>query len=105
VTSYGIAARTREIGVRVALGAAPARLVRALIVQGVRPVLFGLILGVIVSMWSGRLVERFLFGVRSFDLVTYVATVSWVLLLTVVACLLPARRATRLSPTVALRHE
>jgi putative ABC transport system permease protein len=105
VTSYSIAARTREIGVRAALGAAPARLVRMLIVQGVRPVILGLAIGLVAAVWAGRLLERFLFEVRAFDLLTHVGTVCFVLTLTLLACLLPALRAARLSPTVALRNE
>jgi putative ABC transport system permease protein len=105
VTSYSITARTREIGMRAALGAEPRRLVRMLMTQSIQPVILGLGLGLIVAFWAGRLIERFLFDVRSFDLVTYLATACWVLTLTAIACLLPAMRAARLSPTVALRHE
>ncbi len=105
VTSHGIVARTREIGLRVALGAAPGRLVRMLIAQSVRPVILGLAIGLVVASWAGRLLERFLFNVTTFDLLTYAGTVCWVLTLTAIACLLPALRAARLSPTVALRHE
>jgi putative ABC transport system permease protein len=105
VTSGAVLARTREIGVRVALGAAPGRLVTMLIAQGVRPVLAGLGIGLIVAFWAGRLLERFLFEVRTFDLLAYGAAACWVLTLAVVACLLPAVRAARLNPVAALRHE
>jgi ABC-type antimicrobial peptide transport system permease subunit len=105
VTSYSITARTREIGVRVALGAAPVRVVRMLIAQGVRPVLLGLGIGLIGAAWLGRLIERFLFEVQTFDPLTYVAAACWVLTLTLIACLLPAIRAGRVSPILALRQE
>ncbi|MBI4476713.1 MAG: hypothetical protein HY654_06040, partial [Acidobacteria bacterium] len=55
--------------------------------------------------WAGRLLERFLFEIRGFDLTTYLAAAVCVMTLTVIACLLPAARATRLSPVAALRHE
>jgi putative ABC transport system permease protein len=105
VTSHSVAARTREIGIRVALGAAPMRLLRMLIGQGVGPVLVGLACGLVASLWAGRLLQRFLFDLGAFDLLTYAGTVTWVLALTVLACWLPSWRAARLSPTVALRHE
>ncbi len=105
VTSYSVAARTREIGLRVALGARPGGLVRMLVAQGIRPVAAGLAIGLVIALWSGRLLERFLFGVRTFDPLTYGAAVCWILALTTVACLLPALRAARLNPTEALRYE
>ena len=105
VTSYSVAARTREIGLRVALGARPGGLVRMLVAEGIRPVAAGLAIGLVIALWSGRLLERFLFGVRTFDPLTYGAAVCWILALTTVACLLPALRAARLNPTEALRYE
>jgi putative ABC transport system permease protein len=105
VTLYGVIARTREIGIRVALGAAPTRLARMLVVQSLRPVIIGLGVGLIVAFWTGRLIERFLFEVQSLDPITYVAVACWILVITVVACSAPSIRAARLNPSVALRHD
>ena len=105
VTSYGVIARTREIGIRVALGAAPARLARMLVAQSLRPVTIGLASGLIVAFWTGRLIERFLFDVQSLDPMTYVTVAGSIIVITVVACAVPSLRAARLNPTVALRHD
>jgi putative ABC transport system permease protein len=105
VVSYSIVARIREIGVRMALGAAPRRLLRMLIAQGEQPVVLGLGIGLVIAFWASRLIEQFLFDVRTSDLLTYVSAACGVLALTVMACVLPAMRAARLSPTVALRHD
>ncbi|MGH9311066.1 MAG: ADOP family duplicated permease, partial [Vicinamibacterales bacterium] len=105
VTSFGIVARTREIGVRLALGASPGRVVRMLVAQGVQPVLVGLGVGLAAAFWASRTIERFLFEVRGHDAAAYAAAAGWVLRLTSLACLLPAWRAARLNPTTALRHE
>jgi putative ABC transport system permease protein len=105
VTSYGVVARTREIGVRTALGADARRLVTLLVGQGIRPVLAGLAIGVFLAFWAVRFIERFLFDMRGVEWLTFVTAASAVLALGFVACLLPALRASRLAPTVALRHE
>ncbi len=105
VTAFGIVAWTREIGVRLVLGASPGRVVRMLVGQGVRPVLLGLGSGLAAAFWASRLIERFLFEVRSHDAAAYAAAAVWVLVLTLLACLLPARCVARLNPTTALRHE
>jgi putative ABC transport system permease protein len=105
VTSYGVIARTREIGIRIALGAAPARLARMLVAQSLRPVTIGLASGLIVAFWTGRLIERFLFDVQSLDPMTYAAVAGSIIVITVVACAVPSLRAARLNPTVALRHD
>jgi putative ABC transport system permease protein len=105
VTSYSISARTREIGVRVALGADPGRLARWLTAQSLRPVIAGLVLGVLAAFWASRLLEQFLFNVRGSDPLTYATVAAWVLGLTMLAALWPAVRACRVSPTASLRHD
>jgi ABC-type antimicrobial peptide transport system permease subunit len=105
VISHGIVARTRELGVRVALGAQPRQLLRLLVAQGVRPVILGLVAGAVLAFWASTLIERFLFGVRPLDGTTYLSAITAVLVLAVAACLLPSIRAARLSPMVALRSE
>jgi predicted permease len=105
VTSYGINARTREIGVRVALGADPGRLARLLTAHSIRPVIVGLVFGLVAAFWASRLIEQFLFNVPGFDPLTYVTVAAWVLGLTTLAAAWPAVRASRMNPTVALRHD
>ena len=104
VTSFAIAQRTREIGVRMALGARGNDVVRLVLGQGLRVVGVGLAIGLGLALAAGRSIEGFLYGVSGRDLLTF-ATVP--VLLTVVAagaCLLPARRAASLDPLSALRQ-
>jgi putative ABC transport system permease protein len=105
VTSIGVVARTREIGVRIALGADAGRVVRMLVVQNLRPVIAGLALGLLLAFWAGQSIQQFLFHVRSFDPIAYGSACVGVVLFTTYACLWPARRAARVSPVVALRHD
>jgi putative ABC transport system permease protein len=105
VTASTTSARTREIGIRVALGASSGRILRMLVAQGVRPAIVGLGLGIVAAFWTTRFLERFLFQIQSSDALTYVAAAAGVVTLTAAACVLPARRATRGNPTDALRHE
>ncbi len=105
VLSYAVAQRTREIGVRIALGADAAQVVRLVLRRGVALVLAGLALGLGAALVLARLVSTLLYGIGPGDPVT-IAAVS--LLLVAVALLagsVPARRATRIDPTEALRHE
>ena len=97
--------RTAEIGLRVALGASGGSIVRMAIGQGMRPVLLGIVLGVVGAWWLSRYAAALLFGVQPFDALTY-ASVAMVLLATALAaCYLPGRRAMRIDPTLALRIE
>lgn len=104
VTTYAIAQRTREIGVRAALGAAPLRLIRLLVGENLWPVT-GLLVGLIAAYWLTQWMERFVFGVPRFDLITYTAAAAWVIIVTGIACVSPATRAAHMNPLVALRHE
>ena len=105
VISYAVGRRTREIGIRMALGAAPRDVVNLVVGQGMRLALAGMAAGVLAALGLARLLSSLLYGVAPADLVTF-ACVSILLGTTaLLACLLPARRALRVEPTVALRYE
>jgi putative ABC transport system permease protein len=105
VISYSVAGRTREIGVRVALGAERSEITRLILGEGARPVVVGVVVGLAGAWFSTRLVESMLYDVEPTDPVTF-STIPLVLLTVgVVASLIPALRATRIAPTEALREE
>jgi predicted permease len=105
VTSYVIAEREREIGIRVALGARYRDVVRLVIAQGGRPLAAGLAIGVPVALAAARLLESQLYGVRTYDLATFAAAPVVLAAAVLLACWLPARRAASIDPVVALRSE
>jgi putative ABC transport system permease protein len=103
VASYAVAQRTREIGIRMALGAPPAG-VRGLIVgEGMLLCGAGLILGLVVAFALGRLIAGLLFGVTPYDGATYLFVLLTITAIGLVACWLPAMRASRVDPSIALR--
>jgi putative ABC transport system permease protein len=105
VISQAVAQRTNEIGIRMALGASASSVWSMVLRQGLAPVAAGLAVGLIGSLAAGRLVSGLLYGVGAVDLPVF-ATVAFVLLAAATAaCWLPARRATRVDPLVALRYE
>jgi predicted permease len=103
VTSFGVAQRTREIGVRMALGARSPDVVRLVVRDGMRLVAIGLALGLALAFGAGRSLETFLYGVKGRDGVTFVVVPLVLAAVALVACLVPARRATKLDPLTALR--
>ncbi len=105
VVSYVVAQRTREIGVRMALGAQQSSVLRLVIAQGVRLTLAGIALGLIGSLAAARLLQGLLFGVGARDPVTFAGVPILLFLVTVLACYLPARRAASVDPAVALRAD
>lgn len=105
VTSYGVAQRTREIGIRVALGARGSEVVRLAVAQGLGAATCGLLLGLVAASGLARLMRSMIYGVGTGDPVTYLCVALLLALVAVVACYLPARRATRVDPVVALRYE
>ena len=105
VLSHAVSQRTREIGVRVAIGADP-RQVRWLVVrQGLRPVLFGVALGLVGAWIGARTLASLLFDITPRDLFTFVAAASITIVVSLAASYLPARRASRLDPVSSLRAE
>ena len=105
VISYSVAQRTHELGIRAALGADAKNLVSLVLGGGLTLTVMGLIIGVAGSLAMTRLLASLLFGVEARDPLTMVAAAITLILLSLMACYIPARRATRVDPTVALRHE
>jgi putative ABC transport system permease protein len=105
VVAYSVEQRRHELGLRIALGAQLSDLRRMVLRQGMAPVLAGLGAGILLSLGAGRLLGNLLFGVSAFDPLTIAAVAAVVVTVALVACLLPARRATRVDPIVALRQE
>ena len=103
--SYAVTARTREIGVRMALGATATGVVVDVLRRGIALAAAGIAGGVVVSVLSARAVESLLFGVAAYDIVTYAAVSVGFFAVTLVATYLPARRASRVDPMMALRME
>jgi len=105
VVAYSIEQRRHELGIRLALGAQFSDLRRMVLRQGMAPVLAGLVSGIGASMVAGRLIESLLFGVSAWDPPTLGIVALVVVTVAALACYLPARRATKVDPMVALRYE
>jgi ABC-type antimicrobial peptide transport system permease subunit len=105
VIAYHVTARTREIGIRVAIGARPADVFRLVIGQGLRVTVVGIAIGLALSAMAARLLAGLLYGVSPTDAATWAAAVSVWLAVALAACWLPARRAARVEPVVALRQD
>jgi putative ABC transport system permease protein len=105
VIAYSVTRRTREIGVRVALGAHPRDILTMILGQGVRTILIGVAIGLAGSLVLTRTVKSLLFGVTATDPLTFAAVVLLLVAAALLACYIPARRATRVDPMVALRYE
>jgi len=105
VVSWSVARRRNEIGVRMALGATSGNVRRMLVVQGLRPVIVGIILGIAAALASGRLLNSLLFGVSARDPWTICAVAVTLAGVAALACYLPARRTTLNDPLEALRYE
>lgn len=105
VVAFSVSQRVREIGVRVALGAARRDVIRLMVVNGMRPVAIGVGLGMVAALAVTRLLKSFLTGVSPTDPVTFAAVILAFLSVALWAAFLPARRAARIDPLVALRTE
>jgi macrolide transport system ATP-binding/permease protein len=105
VASYAAAQRTQEIGIRMAIGATPGDILKMVLRQGFGIVAIGLLVGLAAAFAGTRLLGDLFYGVRPSDPVTYASVATLLLAVALLACWIPARRATRVSPTVALRFE
>jgi predicted permease len=103
--SFSVAQRTNEIGIRMALGARPGNIFGLMIGQGMRLVIVGLVIGAAGALASASLLAKLLFGVKGSDPVTFVGVSVVLMVAAILACYLPARRAMRVDPMVALRDE
>jgi predicted permease len=105
VVSYGAAQRTREIGIRMALGAEPWDVLRLVLGQGVYLVIGGVLVGLVGAFALTRVLSKFLLLASATDPLTFFIVTLTLMLIALAACYIPARRATLVAPTVALRHE
>lgn len=105
VISYLVVQRTSEFGTRIALGATPLNILGLVVRQGMRPVLLGAIVGIAACFPATRIIEHLLFKTSRLDALTFAAVSAVLMGSAVLACYLPARRATKVDPMVALRYE
>ncbi|MET0646277.1 MAG: ABC transporter permease [Pyrinomonadaceae bacterium] len=105
VLSYTVAQRRKEIGIRMALGAQAGDMLRMILWEGLVVVSIGIVIGLALSLVAGRLLANLLYGVSATDPLTLVGVSGFLLLVALVACIIPARRATRLDPADILRYE
>jgi ABC-type antimicrobial peptide transport system permease subunit len=105
VLSYLVARRSRELGLRLALGAAPRAVVRGVVTQGIPFIALGVGLGLAAALVAARLLRRFLFGVSAADPATFAVVGLAVFGAALLASWIPARRAARVDPMVTLRHD
>ena len=105
VIHQSVAARTQEIGIRMALGANAASVLRMVLAGGLAPAVAGLGLGLLGSLALSRTLSSFLYETNPLDPLIYAAVTFLLLAVTAVACLVPARRAARFDPMAALRHD
>jgi ABC-type antimicrobial peptide transport system permease subunit len=105
VVSYAAAQRTHEIGIRMALGAEPRDIMRMVLRQSIAIVALGLAIGVAAAFAGTRAIGNLIVGIKPTDPVTFVSVIVLLSGIALVACWIPARRATRVSPLTALRYE
>jgi predicted lysophospholipase L1 biosynthesis ABC-type transport system permease subunit len=105
VTAYSISRRTRELGIRLVLGASRFEVLALVIAQGAKLTLAGLAIGTIAALMLSQLMATLLYGVGPRDLTTFTGVALVLTVVSLIACYVPARRATRVDPAIALRAE
>jgi putative ABC transport system permease protein len=105
VTAYAVTQRTHELGIRIALGAQVSDVLKMILGQGMAVIGIGMVLGLAASFALVRLLRSLLFGVGENDPLTFVAITLVLLLVALIACYIPARRATKVDPLESLRYE
>jgi ABC-type antimicrobial peptide transport system permease subunit len=103
--AYAVAQRTSEVGIRIALGAEPRAVVRMMLARGLRPVAAGIAVGLPAAWWASRFVSTLLYGLKPFDAGTIAAAAGVLILVGLAAGFVPARRAAKVDPMVALRQD
>jgi putative ABC transport system permease protein len=105
VLAYGVSQRTREIGLRMALGAQQQDVLKLVVKQGMVLALTGVVIGILASLALTRLMKSLLFGVTATDPLTFFVIALLLMAIALLACWIPARRASKVDPTIALRYE
>ena len=105
VITHSIGQRSKELGVRIALGASSAEVVRLVMLQGLKPAVLGIVVGLVGALWMSRMLVALLFGVRATDPVTYGVVGLMLALVAATACWVPARATLRLEAASVLREE
>jgi len=105
VISYFVGQRTHELGIRIALGAQRQNVMRLVLVDGLKMTVAGVVVGLLAALALTRLLSSALYGVSTRDPLTFIVITGLLISVAMLACLLPALRATRVDPLVALRHE
>jgi ABC-type antimicrobial peptide transport system permease subunit len=105
VVSYAVARRTREVGIRLAVGAQPSALVRLLMREGVALVAAGIVVGLLLGLAGAQVLHSLLFGVSGVDPLTFIGAPVLLMLVGALAAFLPARRASRVDPASVMRAE
>jgi putative ABC transport system permease protein len=105
VISYSVTRRTTEFGIRMAMGAEAGDVLGLVLGQGMRLAALGVAAGAIGALALTRLIRGLLFGVSSFDPLTFLAMAALLVAVMAIACIVPARRATKVDPLIALRYE
>ena len=105
VIAYSVSQRIREIGIRIALGGQKQDIVRLVLGQGTKVALIGVVLGISMALVLSHFLSSLLYGVKPTDPLTFLAGTIVLVLIALLACYIPARRATRVDPITALRYE